>query len=60
MYIKDFESQLCEVHKFMERLVARRRELGCSLGELGLTLITMGTHEEKTGTCLHIEEALEP
>ena len=49
LYIKDFEAQLFEVHKFMERLVTRRRDLGSSLGELGLTLITMGTHEEKTG-----------
>ena len=48
-YIKDFEGQLFEVHKFMERLVMRRKDLGNSLGELGLTLITMGTHEEKTG-----------
>jgi len=48
-YIKEFEAQLFEVHKFMERLVIRRKELGSSLGELGLTLITMGTHEEKTG-----------
>uniref|UniRef100_A0A7S4PBN6 Uncharacterized protein n=1 Tax=Guillardia theta TaxID=55529 RepID=A0A7S4PBN6_GUITH len=29
--------------------VLRRRDFGSSLGELGLTLITMGTHEEKTG-----------
>jgi sorting nexin-1/2 len=48
-YVKDFEAQLFEVHKFMERLVTRRKELGSSLGELGLTLITMGTREEKTG-----------
>jgi len=31
-YIKDFEGQLFEVHKFMERLVMRRKDLGNSLG----------------------------
>uniref|UniRef100_A0A7S4PD29 PX domain-containing protein n=2 Tax=Guillardia theta TaxID=55529 RepID=A0A7S4PD29_GUITH len=49
LYIKELEDQLFEVHKFVERMVLRRRDFGSSLGELGLTLITMGTHEEKTG-----------
>jgi hypothetical protein len=47
-YAKELEGQLGEVQKFMERLVCRRKELGSSLAELGLTLITFGNHEQKT------------
>eukprot|EP00960_Hanusia_phi_P015330 452613-Hanusia_phi.AAC.10 len=54
LYIKELEDQLFEVHKFVERMVLRRRDFGSSLGELGLTLITMGTHEEKVRAALHM------
>jgi len=47
--VKELEAQLSEVHKFMERLIRRRKDLGGSLAELGLTLITMGNHEQQAG-----------
>jgi sorting nexin-1/2 len=48
-YVKDFEVQLAELHKFLERLIRRRKDLASSLAELGLTLITLAGHEQQTG-----------
>lgn len=48
-YVKEFEGQLAELHKFLERLVRRRKDLASSLAELGLTLITLAGHEQQSG-----------
>jgi len=47
--VKDLEGKLVDVHKFMDRLIKRRKDLGSSLSELGLQLMTMGTHEQQAG-----------
>mmetsp|Transcript_4075 Transcript_4075/g.6445 ORF Transcript_4075/g.6445 Transcript_4075/m.6445 type:complete len:420 (+) Transcript_4075:77-1336(+) len=50
LYIKDFEAQLTEVHTFMERLVRRRKDLGCSMEKLGLTLLSMRSQEQQASS----------
>mmetsp|Transcript_55885 Transcript_55885/g.116912 ORF Transcript_55885/g.116912 Transcript_55885/m.116912 type:complete len:329 (-) Transcript_55885:221-1207(-) len=48
-YVRDLEAQLLELHKFLDRMVRRRKELGASMVEFGLTLIAMGNHEQSSG-----------
>mmetsp|Transcript_5182 Transcript_5182/g.12009 ORF Transcript_5182/g.12009 Transcript_5182/m.12009 type:complete len:431 (-) Transcript_5182:107-1399(-) len=49
LYVRELEGQLAELHKFLERLVRRRKDLASSLAELGLTLITLAGHEGQSG-----------